>query len=173
MGRRESIPTWVKEAKYEFCAVCGSTENLQYHHWRPYNGHNTVPENIIVLCGKHHDELHEIKKSGEIRHNYLVKQGIAKAQERGIHVGRNPTDYEKTMRLIAENSTQFNKESLTTEKEIMEMADVKPVCYAKCKRMLLSAMQEEVWPYDWKKPVQVRNRPEYEHKLKRIRGDAV
>ena len=40
-------------------------------------------------------------------------------------------------------------------------------------RMLLSAMQEEVWPYDWKKPVQVRNRPEYEHKLKRIRGDAV
>ena len=61
------VPQWVKDAKPNFCAVCGKTNDLQYHHWIPVAiGGETVPENIIVLCAKHHQELHEQK--GQIKH---------------------------------------------------------------------------------------------------------
>ena len=168
MGRRKNIPQWVKDAKYKFCAVCGKTDDLQYHHWEPDNGHNTVPDNIIVFCAKHHQEFHD--QAGRIKHNRLVKEGIEKAIERGIHVGRPPADYEKVMQLIAENSTQFNADSHITEHEIMAMAGVKEVCYSKCKRMLLATMNNDNWPYEWKRPVVVRNRPLYDSVIKRERG---
>ena len=77
------------------------------------------------------------------------------------------------MRLIAENSTQFNPFSEVTEHEIMDMAGVKEVCYYKCKRMLLDALALDVWPYSWKKPKQVRNRPMYDRQIRRLRGDSI
>ena len=166
-----TIPNWIKDSKYHFCAVCGRTDDLQYHHWEPDNGHNTVPENIIVLCAKHHQEFH--KQCGRIKHNKLVKEGIEKARKRGIRVGRKPANGEKIMRTIAENSTQFNAESLTTEHEIMEMLGIKEVCYSKYKRKLLATMSEEVWPYDWEKPKVVKYRPLYDRVNKKMRGDAV
>jgi hypothetical protein len=166
-----TVPQWIKDKKYHFCAVCGKTEDLQYNHFIPDNGHNTVPENIIVLCAPCHQIWHN--QGGTVHHNYLVKQGIAKAKERGVKVGKKPADYEKVMRLIAENSTQFNKSSLTTEHEIMDMAGVKEVCYAKCKRMLLDAINDDEWPYSWAKPTYVAYRPLYDNVIKRLRGDAI
>jgi hypothetical protein len=165
-----TIPKWVKDAKYHFCAVCGRTDDLQYHHWEPDNGHNTVPENIIVLCARHHQELHG--QGGAIMHNYLVKEGMAKAKERGVRVGKPPADYENVMRMIAENSTQFNAGSTMTEHEIMEMAGVKEVCYAKCKKMLIEKMESGEWPYEWSKPTQMLKRPLYDRVIKKKRGEA-
>ena len=170
MGKRPSIPQWIKDQKYHFCAMCGRTDDLQYNHVEPANGHNTVFENIIVLCAPCHQKWH--KQKGSVHHNYLVKDGIEKARERGVRVGRPPIDYEKVMRLIAENSTQFNRDSLVTEHEIMERAGIKAVSYAKCKRMLFAAMEEPEWPYDWAKPVRVRNYPLYDHVIRDMRGDA-
>ena len=166
------IPKWIKDKKYHFCAICGAEDDLQYHHWIPESlGGKTEFENIMVVCATCHQKRHDQKCSDH--HNYLVKNGIAKARERGVKVGKKPADYEKVMRLIAENSTQFNRYSEVTEHEIMEMAGVKSVCYAKCKRMLLEAINSDEWPYAWKKPVEVFSRPIYEHKLKRLRGDAI
>ncbi len=165
-----TIPQWIKDKKYHFCAACGSDTDLQYHHLVPAAlGGKNVPENIIVLCGVCHQKWH--MQNGRDHHNYLVKQGIAEAKKRGVKVGKPPADYEKVMRLIAEKSTQFNADSLTTEHEIMEMGGVKYVCYAKCKRMLFDGMRAEVWPYEWAKPVQVRNRPLYDRVIRKIRGD--
>lgn len=168
----KTVSQWIKDSKYKFCAVCGKTEDLQYHHWLPVElGGKDEPENIIVLCAKHHQEFH--RQGGAIKHNRLVREGIRKAKERGVHVGKKPADYEKVMRLIAENSTQFNDTSLTTEHEIMKMAGVKDVCYSKCKRMLFEAMTADVWPYSWEKPVQIRNRPLYDSFIRKMRGDVV
>lgn len=170
-----TVPQWIKDSKYKFCAVCGRTDDLQYHHWEPAElGGLTVPENIIVLCAKHHQELRG--QGGRIKHNYLVKEGIRKSKESGKRHGKRPFDHEKIMRLIAENSTQFNDINDAdyepmTEHEIMEMAGVKPVCYAKCKRMLLDAMNGGEWPYSWQKPAYVFNRPVYDGIVKRLRGD--
>lgn len=165
----KTVPQWIKDSKYHFCAVCGSENDLQYHHLVPNAlGGETDPKNIIVLCAVCHQKWH--KQKGREHHNYLVKDGIDKAKKRGVHVGKPCADYENVMRMIAENSTQFNANSMTTEREIMDMCNVKPVCYAKCKRMLFDAMSEDVWPYSWSKPVQVRNRPLYDHCIKDIRG---
>lgn len=166
-----SIPQWIKDQKYHFCAVCGRTDDLQYHHWTPIIlGGENVPENVIVLCAMHHQQFHE--QGGAIKHNRLVKEGIAKAAANGVKVGRKPANHESIMRLIAENSTQFNADSMTTEHEIMEMAGVKEVCYSKCKRELFEAMAADEWPYSWPKPTKVRKTPLYDSFIKRKRGAA-
>lgn len=167
-----TVPQWIKDSKYHFCAACGKETDLQYHHLVPaILGGKTEPCNIIVLCAECHQKWHD--QGGDIKHNRLVKEGIEKARERGVRVGKKPADYEKVMKLIAENSTQFNDLSLTTEHEIMEMAGVKEVCYSKCKRMLFDAMNADVWPYDWPKPKQVRHYPMYDGMIRRIRGGQV
>ena len=167
-----TIPQWVKDSKYHFCAACGTTEDLQYNHLVPKSlGGKDEPSNIIVLCAECHRKWHQ--QGGSEHHNYLVREGVRRAQERGAHVGKPNADYEKVMRLISEKSTQFNAGSLTTEHEIMEEAGVKSVCYAKCKRMLFDAIGQEEWPYEWPKPVQVMNRPLYDRVIKRMRGDSV
>ena len=73
------------------------------------------------------------------------------------------------MRLIAGFSTQYNPFSETTEREIMEMANVKPTCYYKYKKMLLDYVTSDDWPFDWKKPKVYRRHPKYEHAIKRAR----
>ena len=174
---RSTVPQWIKEAKPKFCAVCGRKDDLQYDHWIPASlGGKTVPENIIVLCAQHHQERHG--QGGAIMHNYLIKEGIAKAKEKGIKVGRKPADHEKIMRLIAEHSTQFNNiyddgYKPYTEHEIMAMAGIKEVCYAKCKRELIAAINSGTWEYEWKKPEVVKSVPLYDRIVKRLRGDTV
>lgn len=167
-----TVPQWIKDSKYHFCAACGREDDLQYHHLVPtVLGGKTEPSNIIVLCGECHQKWH--MQNGSVHHNYLVKQGIEKAKERGVHVGKKPADYEKVMRMIATQSTQFNTSSRQTENEIAEEAGVKYTTYAKCKKMLFAAMQEEVWPYDWEKPSHIANRPLYDRVIKKLRGEVV
>jgi len=165
-----TVPNWVKAAKPHYCAACGTTDDLQYHHLVPQTlGGKTEPTNIIVLCAMCHQKWH--RQNGSEHHNSLVKEGIERARERGIVVGRKPADAEKIMRLIAENSTQFQDDKLVTETEIMEMAGVKPVCYHKYKRRLLALMDSDEWPFDWEKPKKLRNMPLYDRVVKRLRSE--
>jgi hypothetical protein len=47
--------------KYPFCAICGTTKNLQVHHIVPYNITNdNRDENLIPLCVKHHKKVESI-----------------------------------------------------------------------------------------------------------------
>ena len=177
-----TVPKFIKDAMPRRCCFCGSTNDIEYDHINPalfdkeWRIENTRP--VCHTC--HHKLSHGqvIFGQGEILrdHGFLVREGIRKAKERGVKNGRKPANYENVMRLIAENGTQFNDiddNSYTpkTEHEIMEMAGVKPVCYAKCKRMLFEAMDAEEWPYEWSKPVQKRRVPLYDHCVKRLRGD--
>lgn len=167
-----TIPQWIKDAKPRYCAACGKETDLQYHHLVPVLlGGKTEPNNIIVLCGVCHQKWHDQK--GADHHNHLVKAGIAKARDNGIKVGKKPADGERIMRLISENSTQFNANSLMTEREIMEMAKVRSVCYYKYKRQLVEMIDSGEWPYEWPMPVKLRNRPLYDRQIKRLRGDAI
>lgn len=168
-----NIPQWMKDAKYHFCAACGSEDDLQYHHLVPVSlGGENSPSNIIVLCAACHQKWH--KQGGRTNHNYLVKDGIAKAKANGVKMGRKPrSDESDILRTIAEKSTQFNEGSLITEGEIMDELNLRPTQYSKYKRRLFAAMEYDKWPYDWEKPVQVRWMPMYERKIKRLRGDAV
>ena len=173
MGRK-TAPKWIRDLLPRRCYNCGATEGLTYHHIVPVipgsnEGGQEVPSNYAVLCDRCHKLVHygpevadRCGNSGE-----LVKVGMAAAKEKGVQLGPKSgvhakKDWEKVMRLIAEKSTQFNVDSLVTEHEIMDEAGVRPVCYNKCKNMLLDAMELPEWPYAWAKPKRVRNYPLYE-----------
>ena len=128
---REIVAKWIRDILPKKCVNCGSTKGLMYHHIVPHElGGMDVPSNIAVLCSDCHYKIH-YGKSGGIDHGDLVRKGMAEAKERGVRLGPKGIDHERVMRLIAENSTQFNPESTMTEKEIMEMAGVKPTCYCR------------------------------------------
>ena len=177
MSKAARIPKNVREEKLRLCpscAVCHSTVDLELNHIDP-DKPSTI-DNLIVLCSYHHGLWHEM--SSRNRHADQVRKAIADAKKRGVHFGKPCADYEKVMRLIAENSTQFNDpynidyEPLT-EHEIMDMAGVREGCYAKCKRMLLDALGTREWPYSWRKPKRLRNRPMYDWEIRRLRGELI
>ena len=169
------IPKRVRDEKLRlcpFCAVCHTDKNLELNHIDPSKPATIA--NLIVLCGKHHGIWHYM--SATHRNRDLLRNGIAEAKSRGVHIGRKPAEYERVMRLIAEHSTQFNdiydpEYDLCTENEIMEMAGVKSGCYYKCKRMLLEAMDAQEWPYTWARPKVRKEMALYDHYIKRIRDD--
>lgn len=173
---RRSLPQRIKDQKQDFCAACGTKNNLQYHHLIPVvRGGTDDPSNIIVLCEECHKKIHEQPYTpGRTNHGQLVKEGIAKANARGVKNGRKPFDSEAIMRAIAEHSTQFNEigsvgYKMMTETEIMDTLGIKPVCYHKYKRQLFAAMNAETWPYDWPRPQQVRSHPLYDRVIKKLR----
>lgn len=57
---------WQKQRRlvlelYEYmCYQCGSTKNLQVHHWEPYSiSCNNSLDNLVVLCADCHNEIHD------------------------------------------------------------------------------------------------------------------
>jgi 5-methylcytosine-specific restriction endonuclease McrA len=49
------------------CAVCGSTDQLEVHHIvAARDGGPTTPDNLVVLCRRHHLEA-EAEKRGSVR----------------------------------------------------------------------------------------------------------
>jgi Restriction endonuclease len=171
-SNRTVVAKWLRDQLPKKCYNCGATKDLQYHHIVPVScGGNEVPSNVAVLCSDCHSKVH-YGREGIINHGECIRRGQSAAKERGVKLGRKPRrDREQYLRKIAEESTQFNIDSTTTEGEIMAELGIRAVCYNKYKRMLLAAMSADVWPYEWSKPTQVRAHPIYEQKLKRMRGD--
>ena len=48
----------------QFCAVCGTTENINIHHIVPNRiTHDQSKDNLIPLCAKHHPQIERVSKS--------------------------------------------------------------------------------------------------------------
>ena len=81
--------------KLEFCCVCGDTEDLHQHHILPVISSNkkrdTKNDETVTLCTKHHLQIHEKTHTGGYKHKSLVLQGLQKAKENGVQLGR-PTN---------------------------------------------------------------------------------
>jgi len=168
--KRMKITDAVKDSVGRKCVNCGSIEDLVYHHIVPLSmGGNDVISNLTCLCGACHNLIHYDGR-GVISNSVAVRNGLRAAKARGVKLGKPGADDEKVMQLIAEKSTQFNMYSETTEHEIMEIAGVKETCYYRCKKKLVEAMKADKWPYQFKKPKQVRAHPLYDEFIKRERG---
>ena len=49
--------------KLNFCVLCGSKENLHHHHVIPkVKGGTDDEDNLITLCEKHHEMIHNIQQ---------------------------------------------------------------------------------------------------------------
>jgi hypothetical protein len=81
--------------KLGFCCVCGDTEDLHQHHILPVVSSNkkrdTRNDETVTLCNKHHLQIHEKAHTGGYKHRELVVQGLRKAKENGVLLGRPST----------------------------------------------------------------------------------
>ena len=75
--------------KLKFCAICGTTEELQHHHLIPKSKGGTDDEtNILTLCHPHHCWFHDVKPSKFNKQSELIKAGLARAKKEGRFPGR-------------------------------------------------------------------------------------
>jgi len=104
--------------KLDFCAICGETNDLNYHHFTPrISGGSDDETNILTLCYKHHCEIHGRKYYDLVNHKQLTKNGIQKAKDRGVKLG-NPN-------LVEMNKTRKRKARIFAYEYQDEVLDLK------------------------------------------------
>ena len=73
--------------KLDFCVLCGTTENLHHHHVIPkVKGGTDDEDNLITLCEKHHEMIHNIQQCDDFFE--LARLGRERARSRGVKFGR-------------------------------------------------------------------------------------
>ncbi len=69
--------------RLSFCAVCGSIESLEHHHFVPLElGGPDVEANLLTLCSAHHGDMHGMRRAGN--HKELTKSGSARVAWLGL-----------------------------------------------------------------------------------------
>ena len=75
--------------RYNKCAICGTKENLQFHHLKPRSrGGDDHEHNILTLCVEHHAIIHQVRPSDWNNARTLQKEGIERAMREGKFKGR-------------------------------------------------------------------------------------
>ena len=70
--------------RYNKCAICGTQENLQFHHLTPRSrGGNDHDHNILTLCVEHHALIHQCRPSDWNNARTLQKEGMERAMRKG------------------------------------------------------------------------------------------
>jgi len=59
------------------CQVCGTTEQIQVHHWKRYRsqGGQDTEDNLVTMCFAHHAALHR----GELNITLHLIEGVWKS----------------------------------------------------------------------------------------------
>ena len=119
--------------KLNFCALCGSTDNIEHHHVLPKSlGGSNDADNLLTLCSTHHVQLHNLSP-GRINHRGLIRAAKATQKQQGLFLGGLlPYGYTNKFGKLVEN---------TEEQRII--AEMKDLHY---KGMSLRKIQS--WLYD-------------------------
>lgn len=90
--------------KLNFCCACGAREHLHQHHLVPVSISGIERTEVmdddvetITLCAKHHAIIHGLSTDGWLNHSKLVRDGLRKAKQKGLTLGRPSklTDFQK------------------------------------------------------------------------------
>ena len=66
-----------------FCAICGSNESLEHHHFKPLElGGPDIDTNLLTLCSTHHGQIHSMRRASN--HRALTRSGLAKVAWLGL-----------------------------------------------------------------------------------------
>ena len=120
--------------KLNFCAVCGTTNDLQQHHIEPiimsgikrkkdkrYDENKPLSrctsmevfawlfdqgvisdDEELTVCSYHHNILHGIFKFQKAEHSVMIKEGLKKAKENGIILGRPSHQTDDNKKIVKE-----------------------------------------------------------------------
>jgi len=73
-----------------FCAICGTRDDLHHHHFvAKSHGGSDDETNMLTLCFKHHNEIHSKSYGDKVNHSKLTKEGLQRARERGVVLGNS------------------------------------------------------------------------------------
>lgn len=116
--------------KLDFCALCGSTDNIEHHHVLPKSlGGSDNADNLLTL---HHVQLHNLSP-GRINSSKLIKAVKATKKQQGLFLGGYvPFGYTNKFGKLIENAKE--------QKIIADMIDLRN------KGMSLRKIQS--WLYD-------------------------
>ena len=114
----------------DFCAVCGSRDDLHHHHFTPkLLGGSDKDTNMLTLCYEHHCEIHGKSYRDRIHHRELTRKGMQKAREMGVKFGNpNLADVNRTRVRKAHKYAWEHKDLLLSLKDsgmsLMQMCDI-------------------------------------------------
>lgn len=163
MSNRDNLPIEWKRKLGNTCCNCGSQIDIQYHHIVPIAaGGNHILSNLVCICGTCHAKIHGNKRVENWKE--LHAAGIKKAQDNGVHFGKQPAEYEKIMASIAKHLTVFEGGDLT-EDEIMELNNIKKTTFHKIRRMLYEELEQDNWAHDFPRPVRILKTPLYKNQI--------
>ena len=94
------------------CAECGSQESIELHHPIPISRGGTF---VVPLCSKCHGKAHDYKTNS---HRNLTKQGLRRAKEKGIRLGRTPFGFSRKNNKIIKNQNYILLVTAFTMKDI-------------------------------------------------------
>ena len=98
MARNSSFSNQIRQQlilnKGTVCCNCliNCREEINFHHVIPIaiGGTNNF-SNIVPLCDNCHNKIHGLMINNSISHSQLIKEGIQKAKDKGIKIGRQST----------------------------------------------------------------------------------
>tara|TARA_A100001515_G_scaffold135117_1_gene125802 strand:- start:337 stop:735 length:399 start_codon:yes stop_codon:yes gene_type:complete len=72
----------------DYCAFCGTKENLQIHHIIPISlGGTDDKTNLLTACSKCHEKIHLVRP-GAFKNSDTIKKKLAELKAKGVKLGR-------------------------------------------------------------------------------------
>lgn len=73
----------------DFCAVCGSRDRIEHHHFVPRSsGGGDGEKNMLTLCAGCHSTIHEMRVGRRLNHAETIRAGLQRAKAQGKRLGR-------------------------------------------------------------------------------------
>lgn len=103
-------PEWKEFRKKAFahygrkCSKCPATKTLQIHHLHYNNIFHELIEDVIVVCKKHHEEIHGINPAKKkVKLTRGQKKKLRKKKDRDLHLSGKKVKY------LGSHKQHFNK----------------------------------------------------------------
>lgn len=85
----------LQEKGIQCCNCQKNCEDIVFHHIVPLSlGGSENFSNIVPLCNNCHNLIHHGKNNNHYTHSELIKEGMKKAKENGVAIGRKTTTIE-------------------------------------------------------------------------------
>ena len=89
--------------KLDFCAICGTKDDLHHHHIiLKSQGGGDEETNILTVCAEHHAWIHSIRPGAWNNNGNVISASMLEARDLGFKLGRPTSTTEETVSKVLE-----------------------------------------------------------------------